>query len=174
MTPASSLWRQLCMPGVCLMQSASERSSPLHLTLSTWMGPVPAPKYAIRRAFATPLWKQTGHTHFYYIKWQDENHQKYITSVNDLNIPKRGSRLVFLKDSTVKWTVICYLVQTSMVKILNTLFYSSSTWVTLIQFMVEICTGQPERCQKHIIIMLKTPQLCSRQFVLGWAFFLFS
>lgn len=116
--------------------------------------------------------RQRGHTHFYYyIKWQDDNHQKYITSVDDdLNIAKRGSRLVFRKDSKVKRTVICYLIQTFMVKILNTMSYSSSTWVTIIPFMVEMCTGQPERCQKHII-KLKTPQLCSRQSVLGcWSF----
>lgn len=71
MTPASSLWRQLCVPGACLMQSANERSSPLHFTLSTWMGPDPSPKYAITRAFATPLGRryraqntQTFHCYF--------------------------------------------------------------------------------------------------------------
>lgn len=54
-TPASSLWRQLCVPMSCLMQSAKDLSLPVHFTLSTWIGPLPSPKYAIVLALAGPL-----------------------------------------------------------------------------------------------------------------------
>lgn len=43
-TPASSLWRQLCLPTSCSTQSARDPSAPVHPTLSRWMGPSPSPK----------------------------------------------------------------------------------------------------------------------------------
>ena len=57
MTPASSLWTQLCTPKPLSGQSTSRSSVPPQFTLSSQMVPVPWPKAAFVRATAPVDWR---------------------------------------------------------------------------------------------------------------------
>lgn len=50
MTAASSRWSQLCLPQGSAGQCHNAASVPLHFTSSSHMGPMPGPKWALRRA----------------------------------------------------------------------------------------------------------------------------
>ena len=55
-TPASSKWAQFSVPNAFRLQPSSDSSSPEQNKLAKSIGPLPLPKYALRRAMEPEFW----------------------------------------------------------------------------------------------------------------------
>lgn len=73
-TPASSLWPQLCCPIPPCGHSLRLFSLPLQLRSSNWMGPVPCPKWADAGADTAPPQPICLHTTWASFMFQESSH----------------------------------------------------------------------------------------------------